>query len=99
VKSGGLDFYKARCSVLQGEVEGLRASLREAETYRVLANAVPPLTEKMKELEEQLELAKHDASQAVELRRQVSMLETMLGAQSQAHTTVLLDIAAQARGI
>jgi hypothetical protein len=90
VKSGGLDFYKARCSVLQGELEQMRAVLRNAD--ETAAERYQSLTERARGLVEELELAKHDAAQAVELRRQVFALEAALAAQSQAHATILINL-------
>jgi hypothetical protein len=97
VKSGGIDFYKARCSVLEGELEELRAVLRGAdevwdEKYRALAETV-------RRLEEKFEEVKFQADQAVELRRQVFVLEAAFAAQTQAHTTVVLDLAARTKDI
>jgi hypothetical protein len=93
VKSGGLDFYKARCSVLQGELEELRTALGAAgeawyEKYRALEEMARRSAEEAEEF-------KTYADQAVELRRQVFVLEKALLAQLEAHSLALLDLASQ----
>jgi chromosome segregation ATPase len=93
VKSGGIDFYKARCSVLQGELEQMREALSAVTTEASKAqNERVGLVDTIMRLEQKLEEVKFQAAQAVELQRQVFVLEATLAAQSQAQTTMLAEL-------